>query len=116
MERFVAGMFGGEPDEWTKRWLWTIGMETPMWVALDTLEIYADPPVQGLRDGLAALDVPVAVFHGIRDRSATRAEAEAIATDIVADGTFVPFEESGHVPFLEESKRFDDELVAFLEG
>jgi predicted nucleic acid-binding protein len=37
-------------------------------------------------------------------------------TDIVADGTFVPFEESGHVPFLEESKRFDDELVAFLEG
>jgi non-heme chloroperoxidase len=115
MERFVAGMFGEDPDEWTVRWLWTIGMQTPMWVALETLEIYDDPDAEGLRDGLAALDVPVAVFHGALDRAATLEDARTIADEVVSDGTFVPFEDSGHVPFLEESERFDGELVRFLD-
>lgn len=116
MERFVSGMFGGEPDEWTRRWLWSIGMETPMRVALDVLRIYDDPDVETLREGLGALDVPGAVFHGALDGGATIEDAEAVAADVLADGAFVPFEESGHVPFLEESERFERELLAFLDG
>jgi pimeloyl-[acyl-carrier protein] methyl ester esterase len=114
MERFVDGMFGESGDEWTLRWLWSIGMQTPMRVALETLRIYDDPEVEALRDGLAALDVPGAVFHGALDAGATLAEAETVATDVLADGTFVPFHESGHVPFLEESERFEAELLTFL--
>lgn len=116
MERFVAGMFGRETDEWTHRWLWSIGMQTPMRVAIKTLENYVDPDADSLRTGLAALDIPTAVFHGARDNSATLAEAEFLATDVLRNGTFVPFEKSGHVPFIEESARFDDRLVAFLEA
>jgi non-heme chloroperoxidase len=115
MERFVSGMFGSDADEWTVQWLWSIGMQTPMRVAIKTLEIYVDPESDTLRRALADLDIPIAIFHGAHDRSAMLADAESIATEVLADGTFVPFEDSGHIPFIEEPTRFNDELVAFLE-
>lgn len=116
MKRFVSGMFGSDVDEETVQWLWQIGMQTPMRVAIETLGIYADPPVDALREAVSSLDVPGAVFHGMRDNSATPADAEAIARDLFADGTFVSFENSGHVPFLEETSAFNDELVSFLRS
>lgn len=116
MERFVSGMFAGEPPEWTKRWLWEIGMETPMRVAIEMLEIYRDPDGESYRDGLADLAVPSAVFHGVQDSSATVAETETIAEDILAEGRLVTFEASGHVPFLEQEVQFTEELLAFLEA
>lgn len=116
MERFVAGMFGSEADEWMVQWLWSIGMQTPMRVAVKTLSIYVDPDVEALREALAELDVPAAVFHGAHDKSAALDEAKSIASDVLKHGTFVSFENSGHVPFLEETTRFNNELLAFLEG
>ena len=116
MERFVSGMFGTDAEEWTIRWLWSIGMQTPMRVAIKTLKIYDRPKSESLRNALAGLDVPGAVFHGGLDGSATLTDAESIATDVLTDGTFVPFEESGHVPFLEQSEKFEDELLKFLQN
>jgi non-heme chloroperoxidase len=116
MERFVSGMFGSEVDEWTVQWLWSIGMQTPMRVAVKTLSIYVDPDVEALHEALAELDVPAAVFHGAHDKSATLDEAESIASDVLKHGTFVSFENSGHVPFLEETTNFNNELFAFVEG
>ena len=115
MERFVSGMFGPDPGERTVQWLWSIGMETPMRVAVKTLEIYADPPRAELRRALSELDAAGVVFQGAHDRSASLDEAETVATEILADGAFVPFEDSGHVPFLEETDRFNDRLLGFLE-
>ncbi|MFB6165882.1 MAG: alpha/beta fold hydrolase [Haloarculaceae archaeon] len=115
MERFVAGMFADEPDEWALRWLWDVGMQTPIRVALKTLRIYEEPDVERFRETLRTLSVPGAVFHGGQDHAATLSEAESIATDLLSDGTFVPFADSGHVPFIEESARFDEQLRAFLE-
>lgn len=114
MEQFVAGMFADEPDERTLQWLWAIGMETPMRVAVKTLQIYADPPADEFGETLRALDVPGAVFHGRHDRAASTDDAEAVARDFLADGTFVPFPESGHVPFIEEEGRFNDQLLSVL--
>lgn len=115
MERFVSGMFGSDVDEWTVYWLWSIGMQTPMRVAVKTLSIYVDPDIDILREALIELEIPGAVFHGAHDKSASLGDAEAIATDVLNDGIFVPFENSGHVPFLEESTRFNDELLTFLK-
>lgn len=114
MERFVAGMFAEKPDERTLQWLWTIGMQTPMRVALKSLQIYAKPDYGALQETLLNLDVPGAVFHGSNDRSATSADAKAIALELLENGTFVSFENSGHVPFIEESAKFDKQLVSFL--
>ncbi|KTG11549.1 hypothetical protein AUR64_03345 [Haloprofundus marisrubri] len=116
MERFVAGMFGTDVDEHTLRWLWSVGMQTPMRVAIKTLEIYENPQRERLRDALSELAVPGAVFHGALDGSATLDDAESIAVEVFQNGTFVAFEESGHVPFLEESEKFEDELLEFLRA
>ena len=115
MERFVSGIFASSPDEWTTQWLWSIGMETPARVAIETFDIYVDPPRADLRRALSTLDAPGTVFHGAHDRSATVADARTVAIDVLADGTFVPFEHSGHVPFLEETDRFNEQLLQFLE-
>lgn len=114
MEKFVSGMFGSDVDEWTRQWLWLIGMQTPMRVGIEILEIYREPDAEAVRDGLAALNCPGAVFHGTNDRSATPADAKYVANNVLVNGTFVPFEESGHVPFIEEAERFDEKLVSFL--
>lgn len=116
MKQFVSGMFSSEVNEETVQWLWNIGMQTPMRVAIKTLNIYADPPIDTLREALSRLDVPGAIFHGANDKSASLADAEAIATNLFEDGTFVSFENSGHVPFLEEAARFDEELISFLHS
>ena len=114
MERFVSGMFA-DVDEWTIRWLWSIGMETPMRVAIKSLEIYVELDYEDIREGLRETAVPSAVFHGASDRAATIDDAESIAADVLRDGTFVLFENSAHAPFLDEPIRFNDELLAFLE-
>lgn len=114
MERFVSGMFAGA-NEWTIRWLWSIGMETPMRVAIKTLEIYVELDYATIREELRETAVPSAVFHGALDRAATVADAESIAANVLRNGTFVLFENSAHAPFLDEPTRFNDELLAFLE-
>ncbi|WP_336328598.1 alpha/beta fold hydrolase [Halovenus sp. HT40] len=115
MERFVSRMFNESPDEWTRNWLWNIAMQTPMRVAIKMLQIYVDPDHERLHDGLTDLDAPAAVFYGENDRSSSVSDAKTIARDVCSNGRYVPFEDSAHVPFLEEAERFNDELVAFVD-
>ncbi|WP_255152072.1 alpha/beta fold hydrolase [Halorarius halobius] len=116
MAAYVDRMFGGEPEPWTKRWLWSIGMETPQRVAVKTLDIYRDPDYDRLAAALSALDVPCAAFHGKRDGAATPEAAAYVAREVFTDGRFVAFEASGHLPFLAEPERFDDHLLALLDA
>ena len=39
-----------------------------------------------------------------------------VATEVLSNGKFVSFDKNGHIPFLEEATRFNDQLVAFLGG
>lgn len=116
LERFVTGMFHETPDQWTRNWLWNIAMQTPMRVALKTLQIYVDPDHRKLHEALSNLDAPAAVLYGENDRSSSVSDAKAIARDVLSDGQYVPFEHSAHVPFIEEAKRFNDELITFLDN
>jgi non-heme chloroperoxidase len=115
VKKFVSGMFYETPDEWARNWLWTIAMQTPMRVALKMLQIYIDPDHERLHDGLSDLDTPAAVFCGENDQSSSVSDAKTIARDVFSDGRYVPFEHSAHVPFLEESERFNDELIRFVD-
>jgi len=111
---YVDRMFGADPDEWTRRWLWAIGMQTPQRVALKTLRIYVGADYDAMERTLSSLQVPGATFHGALDGAAPLSAAEHVATDVFVDGTFVPFEGSGHLPFLTETERFNRRLVEFL--
>lgn len=84
-------------------------------MAVKTLTIYVNPDIEALREAVAGLDMPSAVFHGVHDKSATLDDTKSIATTMLKDSASISFENSGHVSFIEESTRFNSELLAFLE-
>ena len=79
-------------------------------VLLALAETDVDP---GLADRLAEVDVPVVVVGGRHDRGCTVAASEALATAIPGARLAV-FEESGHLPFVEEQERFLDVVRRFV--
>lgn len=110
METFVEELFAEKPSEAERRWLWSIGMETPLHVVLAVLDIYRTVDYGTLERALSNADTTVGVFQGAHDGAASLAAAEQVATELVDDGRFVRFDESGHVPFLEEPDKFTEEL------
>lgn len=116
METFVRGLFAEEPSEAEVRWLWSIGMGTPLRVVLAVLEIYRTVDYELLRKALTNTKATVGIFHGAHDGTASLESAEHVATVLADDGRFVPFAASGHVPFLEEPDRFTEELEATVDG
>lgn len=115
MMEFVTGLFADEPSENVARWLWSIGMECPMHVGLDVLRIYDELDHVTVRDALLDIDVPTAVFQGAHDGAARPEDAAYVAEEVLADGVFVPFRDSGHLPFLEQRDRFNRELESFVD-
>ena len=114
MAAYVERMVSDDADERMKDWLWEMGMQTPQRVALKTLEIYLDPDYSAMGRTLSSLSVPGAVFHGTDDEAASLSAAEHVAMEVLNHGTFVLFEKSGHVPFLTETGRFNQQLIDFL--
>lgn len=53
------------------------------------------------------------IFHGKRDRLFPFALAERLH-DAIPRSYFVPFENSGHTPFLEEMEKFNSTLLKFI--
>lgn len=117
MEEFAAGLFADDdPPEPMVRWIWNIGMETPVHVALDVLDVYASMDYDELYGHVEDVTVPVGVFQGAHDGAATVEEAEYVAEEVFENGTAVGFDDSGHLPFLEEQAAFTETLEAFLAG
>lgn len=115
MMEFVTGLFADDPSEHVARWLWSIGMECPMHVGLEVLRIYDELDHDEVRDALLEVDVPTAVFQGAHDGAARPEDAKYVADEVLADGKFVPFPDSGHLPFLEQRDRFNRELRSFVD-
>lgn len=67
------------------------------------------------RRNLRRIRVPVGIFHGVRDASNKKEQAEYVART-VARPHLVWFEKSGHSPFLTEAERFNAELLDFLRA
>lgn len=68
-----------------------------------------------LRDKLHDIKIPVAFFHGIHDESVPYALAEYSSKE-VPGAILVTFENSAHVPFIEEIEKFNQELSSFIAG
>lgn len=104
--RFVSDCFRGLPDEETFSLVFSEACLVPWWVreAMDGREL----------DVWRAADccgVPVLVIHGSHDRMFGVEAAKVTAR--VFDGELHVYEGSGHVPFLDESFRFDADLMRF---
>ena len=68
-----------------------------------------------VEDRLGRVTQPVLVLAGGHDRVCSRPAAEAITAG-VTDGRLVVFDHSGHMTFVEETERYLEVVVEFLEG
>jgi pimeloyl-ACP methyl ester carboxylesterase len=65
-----------------------------------------------LRSDLAKIKIPTLILHGKKDKICSFDLAEQMKAGI-ADSHIVAFEKSGHSLFLEETKKFNAELIRF---
>jgi non-heme chloroperoxidase len=65
-----------------------------------------------LRPALGKINVPVAIFHGLKDKLCDFALAEELHKGL-KDSYIVKFENSGHALFVEEMDKFNTELEKF---
>jgi non-heme chloroperoxidase len=109
---FTARMFKQRPAEADMDWVVAEMMKTPTWIAE---AVYSDFVMSDHAKSLPAIKVPVIVFaansgvfvNGI-------GMGKAIAAQ-VPHGTFIPFEDAGHMLFYERPQSFNAALTDFVK-
>jgi non-heme chloroperoxidase len=66
-----------------------------------------------LRPAFAAMTCPGLVIHGTNDAVVTQATGQA-AAQIMRNGHFIAYPETGHAPFMEQPDRFAADLAQFV--
>ncbi len=106
-------MFKQKPSPAEMDWMVAEQLKTPTWIAQ---AVYSDFLMSDHSKSLPAIEVPVIVFaansgtyaHGI-------AMGKAIAAQ-VAQSTFIPFEDAGHMLFYEQPQKFNAALANFVKA
>ncbi len=109
---FTTRMFKQKPADADMDWVVAELMKTPTWIAE---AVYSDFVMSDHVKSLTAIKVPVIVFaansgvfcNGI-------AMGKAIANQ-VPQGTFIPFEDAGHILFYEQPQKFNAALTDFAK-
>jgi non-heme chloroperoxidase len=104
----AQGVCHAEVGEKTVEWMWEAMMETSP---------RADRGLRSLaevdhRAQMPSIEVPALVCRGTNDAIVDPAIA-AVAAELLPNSVLIDFADSGHAPFLEESKRFNELLVSF---
>jgi len=68
-----------------------------------------------LRSDLKKISIPTVIMHGKKDKICSFDLAEQMKAGI-SNSHIVAFENSGHSMFLEETKKFNTELIKFAKG
>ncbi|RYY30235.1 MAG: alpha/beta hydrolase [Chitinophagaceae bacterium] len=113
----IAGFgsaFPGEPGGISKnveKWLENINLEASPYAINRSITALRD---LDLRPELSKIKIPVAIFHGVKDKLCDFAFAEQIQKRI-SNSYVVRFENSGHALFYEEAEKFNAELEKFAK-
>lgn len=90
-------------------WLYGIGLSASAHAMGQTLKALRDTDLRG---DLSKITVPTLIMHGKKDKICAYEMAEQLHIGI-AHSTVVTFENSGHALFLEETEKFNAELINF---
>ena len=110
---FTTRMFKQKPSDTDMDWVVAEMMKTPTWIAE---AVYSDFLMSDYAKSLSAVKVPVIVFaanSGVFRNGI--AMGKAIANQ-VPQGTFIPFEDAGHILFYEQPRKFDGALTDFVKA
>lgn len=92
-------------------WLASIQFQSSQYAMEQGLIMIRD---SDLRSDLGKISIPVAIFHGKLDKLCPFDLAEQLHSGI-KNSKLIAFENSGHALFLEESQKFNDELIRFIK-
>ena len=92
-------------------WLNGIGLSASSYATAQCLIALRDTD---LRKDLDKIKVPTLILHGLKDKICSFDLAGQMNTAI-AGSQLVPFENSGHSLFLEETQKYNAELIKFAE-
>ena len=93
------------------KWLNGIGLVATAHATAQCLYALRDTD---LREDLKEIKIPTLILHGRKDKICSFDLAEQMHAGI-KDSQLVPFENSGHSLFLEETKKFNFELMKFAK-
>jgi pimeloyl-ACP methyl ester carboxylesterase len=92
-------------------WLGAINLEASPYATTQSLLALREAD---LRPELNKINIPVAIFHGVKDRICDFALAIELQKGI-KNSRIIRFENSGHGLFVEEMEKFDTELEKFAK-
>ena len=96
-------------NEGIGNWLYGINLSASSYATAQCLVVLRDTD---LRSDLKKITIPTLIMHGKKDKICSFDLAEQMKTGI-ANSHLVAFENSGHSLFLEETKKFNEELIKF---
>ena len=96
-------------NEGISKWLNGIGLVATAHATGQCLYALRDTD---LREDLTKINIPTLILHGKKDKICSYQLAEQLKAGI-KDSQLIAFENSGHSLFLEESKKFNLELIKF---
>src|ERR1035437_113014 len=108
---FTTRMFKQKPSDGDMDWVVAELMKTPTWIAEAA---YSDFVMSDYAKSLPAIKVPVVVFaanSGIFCNGIAMGKAIA---NRVPQGSFIPFEDAGHILFYEQPQKFNAALTDFV--
>jgi pimeloyl-ACP methyl ester carboxylesterase len=109
--RDLAGRLFHTEQTGLAQWVTQQLLRTPSYVAKAALE---DLFTADCRDTLGSLAIPTLVCHGRHDSIFPFAAAE-YAHRAIRGSELVAFDDSGHAPMIEETRRFNEALVSFAD-
>ena len=93
-------------------WLQGLGLNASSHATAESLIALRDTD---LRADLAKISIPTLIMHGKKDKICSFDLAEQMHAGI-RDSKIIPFENSGHSLFLEETEKFNEELIKFSKS
>jgi len=94
------------------QWFQMLGLEAGAHSTVNSAIALRD---EDLRDELAGITLPTAIFHGKKDQICAYALGEELEKQI-PNSVLVPFNYSGHGINADEPERFNTELIRFLKS
>ncbi len=93
-------------------WFFQVGLRGAGWA---TAAVMVTLKEQDVRNDLGHINVPTLIIHGFHDKVVPYADAQE-TNRLIKNSVLVPFQYSGHVPFLDERERFNQVLMQFIHG
>lgn len=95
-----------------RQWLYMIGLSASSHAMAECLVALRD---NDLREDLAKITIPTIIFHGKKDKICSFEMAEQLKSHLI-NSRIVAFVNSGHALFLEETAKFNSELIKFAKS